>query len=63
VKENVLCLCPNDHVKFDRGAIFLTDKLTVVDGNTGADLGALRLATGHRVDLAYVADHRALFGN
>jgi hypothetical protein len=27
---NVLCLCPNDHVRFDLGAIWLDDQLQVV---------------------------------
>ncbi|NEC29307.1 hypothetical protein G3I20_22670 [Streptomyces sp. SID8111] len=29
--ENLLCLCPNCHVRFDGGALVLTDDLTVVD--------------------------------
>jgi putative restriction endonuclease len=62
VKENVLCLCPNDQVKFDRGAIYLTDKLAVVDGNAGTEVGQLRLANGHRLELTHVAYHRGLFG-
>jgi putative restriction endonuclease len=62
VKENVLCLCPNDHVKFDHGAIYLTDRLTVVDGDKGAELGRRRVAKGHRIELKHVAYHRGLFG-
>ncbi|MFD5324244.1 YDG/SRA domain-containing protein [Streptomyces sp. NPDC127092] len=31
VEGNVLCLCPNCHVRLDRGAIYLTDTFQVVD--------------------------------
>jgi putative restriction endonuclease len=61
VKENVLCVCPNDHVRFDHGAIYLTDKLTVVDGSSRTELGQLRLAKGHPIELRYIAYHRELF--
>jgi putative restriction endonuclease len=49
-------------VKFDHGAIYLTDNLTVLDGNTGAGLGQLRVAKGHQIELKHVAYHRGLFG-
>jgi putative restriction endonuclease len=62
VKENVLCLCPNDHVRFDHGAIYLTDKLAVIDGGSGVEVGRLRLAKGHQIDLGRAAFHRGLFG-
>jgi hypothetical protein len=41
VLANVLCLCPNDHVWFDYGAIWLDEHLQVVD----AELGKV----GHRI--------------
>lgn len=34
VPENVLCLCPNDHVRLDNGAIYLLDDFTIVDSRT-----------------------------
>ena len=41
VLGNVLCLCPNDHVRFDYGAIWLDDRLYVVDAQLGK--------AGHRI--------------
>jgi putative restriction endonuclease len=63
VPENVLCLCPNDHVRVDKGAIFLTDDLRVVDAETLEIVGRLRRHPSHQVDQAYVAYHRRLFGH
>ncbi|MER6916523.1 HNH endonuclease [Streptomyces sp. NPDC000594] len=57
--ENVLCLCPNCHIRFDRGARFLTDDLRVIDHVSGKDLGPLRVHPRHRIRLAYVQRHRA----
>ncbi|AQZ71232.1 hypothetical protein BKM31_49515 [[Actinomadura] parvosata subsp. kistnae] len=59
VVENVLCLCPNDHVRFDNGAIYLSDDLKVVNAFTGAVEGQLRKHPRHRIGLTYVAQHRA----
>lgn len=58
VPENVLCLCPNDHVRFDNGAIYLLDDLTIFDTLAGKRLGRLRLHRKHRIDLAHVRYHR-----
>lgn len=54
---NILCLCPNDHVGFDRGALFLDETLTVRDGS-GHARGALDRRDTHNVDLASVSYHR-----
>jgi putative restriction endonuclease len=62
VAENVLCLCPNDHVRFDNGAIYLQDDLTIVDALTGAQRGRLRLHRKHRIDLTHVRYHRQTHG-
>ncbi|MFG1966239.1 YDG/SRA domain-containing protein [Nonomuraea sp. NPDC049028] len=59
VVENVLCLCPNDHVRFDSGAIYLSDDLKVIDARTGQTTGALTVNRPHRIDPQYVAHHRA----
>ncbi len=61
-KDNMLCLCPNDHVRFDRGAIYLTDDLAVIEAATGAKVGRLRLGKSHQMSNANLAFHRALFG-
>jgi predicted restriction endonuclease len=61
-EENLLCVCPNHRVSFDRGALYLTDDLDVVDSESGQALGRLRLQDGHTVNVKHVAFHRALFG-
>jgi putative restriction endonuclease len=63
VAENVLCLCPNDHVRLDKGAIFITNELRVVDAETLADLALLRRHPSHRIDLGFIAYQRRLFGH
>ncbi|MFE8968274.1 HNH endonuclease [Streptomyces albogriseolus] len=56
--ENLLCLCPNCHVRFDGGALVLTDDLTVVD--TVKDrLGAkLKRHQWHYINPDHVRHHR-----
>jgi putative restriction endonuclease len=56
--DNVLCLCPNDHVLFDRGGLLLSDALEILDGATGKVLGQLQMKAGHELDIAHVAYHR-----
>lgn len=56
VRENVLCLCPNHHVQFDRWAFALADDLTLI----GLD-GRLRVEAGHRIAPEHVRYHRTLF--
>lgn len=55
---NILCLCPNDHVLFDRGGITLTDDLLVFDEVAGEMRGRLRLAPDHKIKISHVAYHR-----
>ncbi|MFJ2805391.1 YDG/SRA domain-containing protein [Kitasatospora sp. NPDC087271] len=55
---NVLCLCPNHHTLFDFGMLSIADDLTITDRATGAGLGRLREADGHRIDQAHLAYHR-----
>jgi putative restriction endonuclease len=62
VPENVLCLCPNDHVRLDKGAIFLTDELDVVDAETLEVIGRLRRHPNHHIDRTHVAYLRGMFG-
>jgi len=56
VLENVLCLCPNHHVAFDRWAFALADDLRLI----GLD-GRLRTVRAHPVARVHVAYHRALY--
>jgi putative restriction endonuclease len=61
-EENLLCLCPNHHVSFDRGALYLTTDLDIVDAESGNVVGRLRLKDGHTINGEHVAFLRALFG-
>ena len=58
--DNVLCLCPNDHVLFDKGAIYLDDN-KVYWTATRMCTGALRTVAGHNINWEYVAYHRENF--
>ncbi|WP_327355801.1 YDG/SRA domain-containing protein [Streptomyces sp. NBC_01304] len=59
VDGNVLCLCPNCHIRFDRGALYLTDDLRVVD-RFAAEAPRVRLTTDerHRIQKRFVRAHR-----
>ncbi|MEU7488708.1 YDG/SRA domain-containing protein [Streptomyces sp. NPDC042319] len=56
---NVLCLCPNCHALFDRGALQLTDDLNVIDGLTQKFMRALHRAETHAIKVECVRLHRA----
>jgi putative restriction endonuclease len=58
---NILCLCPNDHVLLDTGAIVIRDDLVVVERGDGRQIGRLLAARGHTVDPAQLAYHRTLY--
>jgi putative restriction endonuclease len=60
ILSNILCLCPNDHVRFDLGAIYLSDDFKVLDRLSGQILGSLRTVPRHAIDRRYVAYHREL---
>jgi putative restriction endonuclease len=61
VTSNVLCLCPNDHVRFEYGAIVIDDQLTIIERETNLVLGTLRTTNGHLVDTDQLAYHRQHF--
>ena len=61
VAENILCLCPNDHVRFDTGAIWLDDDLAVVEAATGQATTRLREARGHTIRADCVEYHRGMW--
>lgn len=56
--ENVLCLCPNCHALFDRGALQLTDELHVIDGLTGTFRSVLAQVKGHNIGVEFARKHR-----
>lgn len=60
--ENMLCLCPNDHVRFDSLAIYIDANWIIRRTKDRADLGKLKRDPCHRIDAAHVQFHRALCG-
>jgi putative restriction endonuclease len=58
VWENIICLCPNDHVLLDTGAIALSDELEVL-GKPGV---RLRTHPKHQPAVEYLRYHREHFG-
>ncbi|WP_080677987.1 YDG/SRA domain-containing protein [Salinispora pacifica] len=58
VASNILCLCPNDHLLFDTGAIHVDADGVVRQTETVAEVGELRLVAGHSVDWDHLAYHR-----
>ncbi|MEU6314603.1 YDG/SRA domain-containing protein [Streptomyces sp. NPDC047014] len=61
--DNVLCLCPNCHALFDRGALQLTDDLDVIDGITGRFRAALAQVKGHNIRVEFARKHRERWAN
>jgi putative restriction endonuclease len=59
--DNVLCLCPNDHVRLDRGTIVLNSSWTVIERASGRVLGELTVHRHHGLDPAHASYHRELF--
>jgi len=59
--DNVLCLCPNDHLLFDHGTRYLSDALEVMDVHAGK-VADLVVAEGHGLSLECVKYHRSLLG-
>lgn len=53
---NVRCLCPNDHVLFDKGGLYLNAQHQIVEKATGAVRGTLNLS--HALDPDNIAYHR-----
>ena len=61
IEGNILCLCPNDHVRFEFGAIVIDEDFGIRETASGANLGSLRTVRGHSVDRAELAYHRERF--
>jgi putative restriction endonuclease len=58
ILENMLCLCPNCHTRFDKGALYVTENLkAAVDVVTG-DKAMLRVRGDHEINPEYVVHHR-----
>jgi putative restriction endonuclease len=58
--ENLLCLCPNCHVRFDRLAVYVDDQHRVISVRTAAVLGNLATKPGHHPSSDHLAYQRDL---
>jgi putative restriction endonuclease len=58
VIENVLCLCPNDHKRFDLKAIYVDSDYSISDTATGSKLGRLSIVRGHTPNPEHLRYHR-----
>jgi putative restriction endonuclease len=56
--DNVLCLCPNDHVLFDFGAITVMPESLTVTGDRATEGQPLFMARRHHLDLLNFDYHR-----
>ena len=58
VIDNILCLCPNHHVLFDGGGIYIDDAGIVREFATNKAIGQLRTSPKHPINFEYVRYHR-----
>lgn len=56
--DNILCLCPNHHVLFDKGAFSIADDFSLI-GSTGQ----LNIADGHSISKDHLKYHREHYLN
>lgn len=57
---NILCLCPNCHVRFERGGLVINSHLEVAD-HVGVQVGSLTVAPPHTLDMSSIGYHHSLF--
>jgi predicted restriction endonuclease len=57
--DNVLCLCPECHVLFDYGVLFITAGGLVFDTREARTVGSLRTTASHHLDPAQITYHRS----
>jgi len=55
--ENLLCLCPNHHLMFDKGVFCVADRFNLI----GID-GKLHLNPKHDISKEFLSYHRSMFG-
>lgn len=55
---NLICLCPNHHVMFDKGAFAVKDNFELI----GAETGKLTVLSNHKLDLDNIRYHRESHG-
>jgi len=56
--DNILCLCPNHHVQFDNGGIYIDAQGAIRDVATQMVIAQLHIAPEHPIDFAHIAYHR-----
>lgn len=56
--NNLLCLCPNHHVMFDKGCFSLSDSLKLI----GLDLVPLKVHSKHKLNISNLEYHRSIHG-
>lgn len=61
--SNLLCLCPNHHIEFDRFAICIEEDWTVRRNSTGVVEYELKLHADHVIEQDHIRYHRALCGH
>ena len=54
--ENLLCLCPNHHLMFDKGVFYVGDDMTL-----GGITGKLKLHANHSISQEFLSYHRQMF--
>lgn len=57
-KDNILCVCPNHHVMFDKGLFSITDDYKII----GAIEGKLLVTPEHKISLTDLKHHRNRYG-
>jgi putative restriction endonuclease len=56
--DNLICLCPNHHVMFDKGMFAILDDFTLI----GEESGILHVKAEHKLEIANLAYHRKSHG-
>ncbi|KUI45359.1 hypothetical protein AU197_11645 [Mycobacterium sp. IS-1590] len=56
--DNMLCLCPNDAVRFVTGGIYIDNASVVVNALAGEPIGKLRLNPLHSINPDHLQYHR-----
>ncbi|MFB6981502.1 YDG/SRA domain-containing protein [Streptomyces scopuliridis] len=58
ITQNVLCLCPNCHARFDRGALHINDSFEVIDSLKQEFVTKLRRINSHEIGVEFLRKHR-----
>lgn len=61
VAGNVLCMCPNDHIRLDRGSIWIDETRGVVDSASGSVIHSLYVEDAHGLRDDCLRYHREMW--